>query len=90
MPTWSEIKRQSNITDHQLDFLGCENIFDHPVLVFEDKRQAYGEQRFCALGWLHGCVVHLTYTERELDFHVISLRKAEKHEIKHYIKEISR
>ena len=28
--------------------------------------------------------------ERDEDFHVISLRKAKKHEIKHYIKETTR
>lgn len=55
-----------------------------------DVRQDYGEQRLCALGWFQGSVVHLTYTERDDDFHVISLRKAEKHEIKHYIKETTR
>ena len=32
----------------------------------------------------------MTYTEREDDFHVISLRKAEKHEVKKFIRETSR
>lgn len=66
--------------------MGCEAIFDHAVIVFEDARLAFGETRICAIGWLEGIVVHLTYTEREEDFRVISLRRAEKHEIKHYIK----
>jgi uncharacterized DUF497 family protein len=35
-------------------------------------------------------VVHMTYAERSDDLHVISLRKAEKHEIRRYIAEISR
>jgi uncharacterized protein len=90
MPTWDEAKRLSNIKDHELDFIGCEVIFDGLVFVFEDTRVKYGEQRLCAIGWLKDAVVHMTYTEREDDFHVISLRKAEKHEIKRYIEEISR
>ena len=89
VPTWTEKKRRSNIKDHGIDFAGCEAIFDWPVTVFEDDRERYGEQRLCALGWLNGVVVHLTYTERGEDFHVISLRKAEKHEVKRYLKEIS-
>jgi uncharacterized DUF497 family protein len=32
----------------------------------------------------------MTYTERDDDLHVISLRQAEKHEIRCYITEISR
>ncbi|MFM2449217.1 MAG: hypothetical protein RIS44_1667 [Pseudomonadota bacterium] len=89
MPTWDEFKRRENLEKHGLDFQGCETIFDNPVSVYEDKRTVYGEQRLNAVGWLHGEVVHLTYTERDEDFHVISLRKAEKHEIRRYIQEIS-
>jgi uncharacterized protein len=58
--------------------------------VYEDKSEAYSEQRLCVVGWLVDKVVHMTYTEREEDFHVISLRKAEKHEIKRYVEEITR
>jgi len=45
-------------------------------------REAYGELRINLLGFLNGIVVQLTYTERGDDLHVISLRKAEKHEIR--------
>ena len=89
MPSWNENKRRANIRDHGLDFVGCEAIFDGPVVVLEDDRERYSELRLCALGWLDGMIVHLTYTERGEDFHVISLRKAEKHEVKKYIKAIA-
>jgi len=90
MPTWDEAKRRSNIKDHGFDFIGCEAIFDSPTVSWDDDRVAYGEQRINLLGWLHGTVVHMTYTERGDEPHIISLRKAEKHEIRRYIKEISR
>lgn len=90
MPTWDEPKRLENLRRHGLDFRGCEAVFDGPVVVFEDQRSAYGELRLCAVGWLDGRCVHLTYTEREDDFHAISLREAEKHEIRRYLQEISR
>jgi uncharacterized protein len=90
MPTWDEAKRHKNLREHGLDFEGCEALFDGPVVVLEDKRDRYGELRLNAVGWLDGQVVHLTYTERDDDFHVISLRKAEKHEVRNYVKETTR
>ena len=90
MPTWGEAKRRSNVKEHGFDFDDCEAIFDGPTVSWDDDRVAYGEQRINLLGWLHGVVVHMTYTERGDEPHIISLRKAEKHEIRRYIKEISR
>ena len=89
MPTWDERKRSSNLKEQGLDFLGCETVFDGPVVTWDDDRVAYGELRINLLGWLNGMVVHLTYTERQDDLHVISLRKAEKHEIRYFISQIT-
>jgi uncharacterized DUF497 family protein len=60
------------------------------VLVDDDCRERYGELRLNATGWLNGQVVVMTHTERYGDFHVISLRRAKKHEIRRYVEEISR
>lgn len=90
MPTWDERKRKANIRKHEIDFAGCESIFDGPVSITEDTSETYGEQRLNAVGWFQGLVVHMTYMEREDDFHVVSLREAKKHEIRRFIKEISR
>lgn len=90
MVTWDESKRRREIKDRGLDFADCEAVFDSPVVTWEDARAAYGEQRINLLGWLHGAMVHMTYTERGDDLHIISLRKAEKHEIKFFIAQISR
>jgi uncharacterized protein len=90
VPIWDEAKRQSNLKDHGLDFAGCEAVFDGPVVAWDDDRLAYGELRINLLGWLQSTLVHMTYTERDEDFQVISLRKAVKHEIKYFIEQISR
>jgi uncharacterized DUF497 family protein len=87
--TWDDAKRQSNLRKHGLDFDGCEEVFDHPVVTEEDERLAYDEQRVNLLGWLRGRVVHMTYTERGESLHVISLREATKHETKQYFKILS-
>ena len=89
MVTWDDAKRESNLRKHGLGFEGCEEVFDHPVLTEEDDRFAYEEQRINLLGWLHGRVVRMTYTERGEDLHVISLREATKHEARQYFQAIS-
>lgn len=90
MITFDDAKRQANIRQHGLDFIGCEAVFDGPVISWDDARAAYGEQRINVLGFLSGCVVHLTYTERGDDLHIISLRQAEKHEIRQFATWLSR
>jgi uncharacterized protein len=88
--TWDEAKRQRNLSEHGLDFAGCDGVFDGPVIANEDDRLAYGEQRINLIGVLAGLVVHMTYTERGDDLHVISLRKATKHETRNYFSRIER
>ena len=84
MVTWDESKRRLNIKKHDLDFKGCDEVFDGPLITLEDDRLAYGEQRLNLLGLLGGQVVHMTYTERRDDLHVISLRKATKYETRYF------
>ena len=86
MATWNEAKRRRNIKDHGLDFEGCEAIWDHFTITREDIRRAYGENRLVAFGLLKGEVVVMVYTERHAGPHIISLRRAEKHEARYYIK----
>lgn len=90
MITFDEIKRQANLKKHGLDFVGCEAVFDQPVVSQEDASQDYGEQRLIVIGWLRGQWIHLTYTERGDALHVISLRKATRHELIEYRKAVSK
>lgn len=85
MITWDALKRQKNIKDHGLDFAGCEAIWDNFTITREDIRQVYGERRLVTFGFLEGTVVVLVYTERRTGPHIISLRKAKKHETRYYI-----
>lgn len=45
--------------------------------------------RISLLGWLSGRIVHMTYTERGEDLHVISLREASKYEARQYFQALS-
>ena len=84
MITWDEPKRKKNISDHGLDFVGCDVIWDNFTITREDVRHNYGEQRLVTFGLLDGEAVVLVHTERRKGPHIISLRKAEKHEARYY------
>ena len=68
----------------------ADEIFDGPTVTAEDARSAYGEQRLVTLGVLSGVVVSMTYTERNGDMRIISIRKALKHETRSYLSQIAK
>lgn len=84
MITYDEAKRRANISTHRIDFVGCEAVFDGFTLTREDRREPYGETRFQTLGLWNGVVVFVVHTPRGEDDHIISIRKAEKHEERIY------
>ena len=84
MLTWDETQRKLNIKNHGPDFAECDAIWDHFTVTREDIRQDYGEARLVCFDVLAGVVVVMVYTERPRGPHVISLRKAEKHETRYY------
>ena len=88
MFTWDEAKRQENLEKHGIDFVDAEIMFAGYTITAEDIREAYGEQRFLTLGLLHGEIVSVTHTPREDDDHIISIRKATKHETRFYFSQI--
>jgi uncharacterized DUF497 family protein len=77
---WHERKRRSNLKTHGLDFRDAPRVFEGPTFTFEDDRFRYEEQRFMTLGFLGGVTVSIVHTESEDLIHVISFRKATRHE----------
>ncbi len=77
-----EGKRKSNVARHSVDFTAIELFDGETALIVPDNRQA--EPRFVAIGYLgqrlHGAV----YTKRGSKRRIISLRKANRREEKHY------
>jgi uncharacterized DUF497 family protein len=82
MITYDENKRQANIAAHGFDFVGCGVIFEGFTITREDQREHYGEIRLQTLGLWHDVVVYVVHTPRGDGDHVISIRKAQKHEAK--------
>ena len=86
--TWNPVKRQSNLIKHGLDFAEAQTVFAGDTFTFEDRRFAYGECRFVTLGLLGVTVVVVAHTETADTIHLISMRKADKHEQRRYYKHL--
>ena len=67
-----------------MDFEGAEAIWDNFTISREDTRESYGERRLVTFGLLNGEAVVLVHIDRDDQVHVISLRRAEKHEARYY------
>jgi uncharacterized protein len=79
--TRQESKRASNLVKHSLDFEQAQQVFNGPTMTLEDARDYQGEQRFNTTGFLGIAIVTICHTETDDDIHIISMRKAEPHEI---------
>lgn len=88
---WDGEKRKINIKKHDIDFADVPSLFEGPMLVQLDGRDAYGEDRWIGAGVLKGMVAVVVFTERRDGevVRIISARKATKDEREHYEKEIS-
>ena len=83
---WDEKKNTTNRTKHGVDFsLAFQFEWDNAI-VFIDDRFAYGETRYCALGYIDVRLYHLVFTcrfARDI-IRIISLRKANQREVRKY------
>lgn len=87
MISYDENKRSINLEKHGIDFMDAPHVFEGFTITREDTRLKYGEPRYQTLGLLGGVVVVLVvHTPRGDDDHIISMRKADKHEQKIYWK----
>jgi hypothetical protein len=78
--TWDEAKRVINLKQHGFDFADAPAVFSGVTFTYTDDRFDYGERRFVTLGILNGVVVSLVHTETHHRIHLISFRKATRHE----------
>ena len=86
---WDEAKRLTNLRKHGIDFADVPAMFEGDIVVIEDNRYDYGEQRFVTFGLLQGRVIAVVNTEREDCIRIISARKATKYEQRIYFEQLS-
>ncbi len=77
-------KNKRNIQERGLDFNKAAELDWATALIDEDTRQDYGERRYRVLGCIGERLYALIFTPRAGMVHVISLRKANAREAKHY------
>jgi uncharacterized DUF497 family protein len=77
-------KSERNIASRGISFEVVEQFEWDTALIAEDLRKEYGERRFQALGLIAGRLHATVFTLRAGKIHVISLRKANRREMKRY------
>ncbi len=85
---WDEVKRESNLRKHEIDFVDAPRIFAGPTATIIDQRKNYGEERLITLGLLDGIVIYVAHAERGDRIRIISMRKATKHETNYYLEQV--
>ena len=79
-----ERKRRANLKEHGLDFADAWKVFAGAMVLIEDDREDYGEQRLLGIDLLEVLVVVVVHTEGNGTIRVISMREAERHENDRY------
>ncbi len=83
---YSHQKNLSNIEKHGVSFMQAQQFDLENAVTRIDLRTHYGELRFNAIGYIGVRLYNLTFTSRGTLIRVISLRKANNREVKHYAK----
>ncbi|MBI2396317.1 MAG: BrnT family toxin [Xanthomonadales bacterium] len=87
---WDESKRKANLKKHGLDFADAHRVFAGPMVLFEDDRVDYGEQRMVGVGVLDALIVLIVHVESTDTIRLISMRKADRDETHLYYQEVGR
>ncbi|XSG85253.1 MAG: BrnT family toxin [Methylohalobius sp. ZOD2] len=82
--SYDPAKNARNIRERGLSFERAVEFEFETALIVVDNRHDYGEVRYRALGLLDGRVHALVFTEKADGIRIISFRKANKREVKHY------
>jgi uncharacterized DUF497 family protein len=77
-------KNERNIAIRGISFQVAEQFEWDTAMIAEDLRKEYGEPRFQALGFIAGRLHAMVFTPRAGKIHVISLRKANRREVRRY------
>lgn len=82
--TYDPNKNQRNIDVRGLSFELVEQFDWNTARIWQDTRFDYGETRFNALGFINERLYFLTFKPIDSGVRIISFRKANSREIKHY------
>ena len=81
-------KDAANLRKHGLSLALAGSLERDLARVTEDTREPYGEQRFIGFAPIGEDIHCVAFTECDDCYRIISLRTAEKHEVKRYVRHI--
>jgi len=85
---WDDDKARSNFQKHGVQFEDARTVFRDPFAIeLLDERADYGEERYILIGMSENGVLVVIYTERGPRNRIISARRAEPNERRHYYEE---
>jgi uncharacterized protein len=87
---WDESKRAANFRDHGIDFNAARYFDWETAVITIDDRDDYGELREMAFGFIGVRLYAMVFTRRAHNVRIISLRKADRREVRRYVETINR
>ena len=82
---WDEAKSEACFRERGFDFAyAARAFFDPDRLIQADTRRSYGEERYQLLGKIEQRLFVVVYTPRNDVLRIISARKANQREVRHY------
>ena len=81
-------KDATNLSKHGLSLAAAAELSWDAALVWIDNRADYGEVRMVALAPVGDVLFFVAFVDRESIRRIISLRKANRREVSHYVKAI--
>ena len=83
--TYDSQKREKTLAERGLDFEDVPAVFEGDHYDEVDDRRDYGEIRWLTVGLLAGRLVMIVWTPRGDARHIISMRKCNDREQRHYL-----
>lgn len=82
---WDEAKSEACFRERGFDFAyAARAFFDPERIVHADTRYSYGEERYQLMGKVEQRLLVVVYTPRHEAMRIISARKANQRETRHY------
>ena len=81
-------KDAANLSKHGLSMAAAAGLSWEAALVWLDDRADYGEVRMVALAPIGDILYFVAFVDREPTRRIISLRRANRREVNHYVKAI--
>lgn len=81
-------KDEANLAKHGVSLALARQLDWDVALVWEDDRFSYDEMRMVALAPATDTLYYVAFVDRGEALRIISLRRAERREVKHYVENI--